>query len=48
MIDPYAKIRLLPDKNNVWQTRIHRRTLNPGERFELFFAYKKKHLQKTE
>ncbi|XP_043463969.1 synaptotagmin-5 [Leptopilina heterotoma] len=27
--DPYAKIRLLPDKNNVWQTRIHRRTLNP-------------------
>ncbi|XP_033226627.1 synaptotagmin-7 [Belonocnema kinseyi] len=27
--DPYAKIRLLPDKSNVWQTRIHRRTLNP-------------------
>ncbi|XP_026469194.1 synaptotagmin-5-like [Ctenocephalides felis] len=27
--DPYAKIRLLPDRNNVWQTRIHKRTLNP-------------------
>ncbi|XP_070156232.1 synaptotagmin-1-like isoform X2 [Polyergus mexicanus] len=27
--DPYAKIRLLPDRNNVWQTTIHRRTLNP-------------------
>ncbi|XP_018914419.2 synaptotagmin-5 isoform X1 [Bemisia tabaci] len=27
--DPYAKIRLLPDKGNVWQTRIHRKTLNP-------------------
>lgn len=28
--DPYAKIRLLPDRNNVWQTRIHKKTLNPG------------------
>lgn len=30
--DPYAKIRLLPDasKTNMWQTRIHKRTLNPG------------------
>ncbi|XP_030383070.1 synaptotagmin-5 [Scaptodrosophila lebanonensis] len=27
--DPYAKIRLLPDKNNFWQTRIHKKTLNP-------------------
>ncbi|ALC38676.1 Sytalpha [Drosophila busckii] len=27
--DPYAKIRLLPDKKNFWQTRIHKRTLNP-------------------
>ncbi|KAK7872390.1 hypothetical protein R5R35_007006 [Gryllus longicercus] len=27
--DPYAKIRLLPDRANVWQTRIHKRTLNP-------------------
>lgn len=27
--DPYAKIRLLPDWSNVWQTRTHRRTLNP-------------------
>ncbi|XP_018319644.1 synaptotagmin-1 [Agrilus planipennis] len=27
--DPYAKIRLLPDKTNVWQTRIHKKTLNP-------------------
>ncbi|XP_048508331.1 synaptotagmin-5 isoform X2 [Athalia rosae] len=27
--DPYAKIRLLPDRSNVWQTRIHKRTLNP-------------------
>ncbi|XP_039304606.1 synaptotagmin-1 [Solenopsis invicta] len=27
--DPYAKIRLLPDRNNIWQTTIHRRTLNP-------------------
>lgn len=27
--DPYAKVRLLPDWGNVWQTRIHRRTLNP-------------------
>lgn len=30
MADPYAKIRLLPDRSNVWQTRIHKRTLNPG------------------
>lgn len=30
MADPYAKIRLLPDRANVWQTRIHKRTLNPG------------------
>jgi len=29
--DPYAKVRLLPDKKNFWQTRIHKRTLNPGE-----------------
>lgn len=28
--DPYAKIKLLPDKTNIWQTRIHKRTLNPG------------------
>lgn len=27
--DPYAKIRLLPDRSNIWQTRIHKRTLNP-------------------
>ncbi|EDW04129.1 synaptotagmin-5 [Drosophila grimshawi] len=27
--DPYAKIRLLPDKKNFWQTRIHKKTLNP-------------------
>ncbi|XP_049829005.1 synaptotagmin-5 [Schistocerca gregaria] len=27
--DPYAKIRLLPDRGNVWQTRIHKKTLNP-------------------
>ncbi|XP_076246948.1 synaptotagmin-9-like [Calliopsis andreniformis] len=27
--NPYAKIRLLPDQNNVWQTKIHRRTLDP-------------------
>lgn len=31
--DPYAKIRLLPDKTNVWQTRIHKKTLNPGKLF---------------
>lgn len=31
--DPYAKIRLLPDRSNVWQTTIHRRTLNPGKYF---------------
>jgi hypothetical protein len=33
--DPYAKIRLLPDasKTNMWQTRIHKRTLNPGKYF---------------
>lgn len=32
--DPYAKVRLLPDasKINMWQTRIHKRTLNPGMR----------------
>lgn len=34
--DPYAKIRLLPDRNNVWQTTIHRRTLNPGKYFYLY------------
>ncbi|XP_055592712.1 synaptotagmin-2 [Uranotaenia lowii] len=27
--DPYAKIRLLPDRNNMWQTRVHKKTLNP-------------------
>ncbi|KAK5646855.1 hypothetical protein RI129_005319 [Pyrocoelia pectoralis] len=27
--DPYAKIRLLPDRTNVWQTRVHKKTLNP-------------------
>jgi Ca2+-dependent lipid-binding protein len=33
--DPYAKVRLLPDasKTNMWQTRIHKRTLNPGMNF---------------
>ncbi|XP_076662496.1 synaptotagmin-1-like [Halictus rubicundus] len=35
--NPYAKIRLLPDGSNVWQTRIHRRTLNPV--FEEFFVF---------
>jgi len=30
--DPYAKIRLLPDRSNVWQTRIHKKTLNPGKK----------------
>lgn len=29
--DPYAKIRLLPDKTNFWQTKIHKRTLNPSK-----------------
>lgn len=29
--DPYAKIRLLPDKKNMWQTRIHKKTLNPSK-----------------
>lgn len=28
--DPYAKIRLLPDRANFWQTKIHKKTLNPG------------------
>jgi hypothetical protein len=34
--DPYAKVRLLPDatKTNMWQTRIHKRTLNPGNLFK--------------
>ncbi|XP_008550989.1 synaptotagmin-1 [Microplitis demolitor] len=27
--DPYAKIRLLPDRSNTWQTKVHRCTLNP-------------------
>ncbi|XP_001603471.2 synaptotagmin-5 [Nasonia vitripennis] len=27
--DPYAKIRLLPDRSTVKQTRIHKKTLNP-------------------
>lgn len=27
--DPYAKVRFLPDRQNRWQTRIHKRTLNP-------------------
>ncbi|XP_013099348.1 synaptotagmin-1 [Stomoxys calcitrans] len=27
--DPYAKIRLLPEKKNFWQTRIHKKTLCP-------------------
>lgn len=27
--DPYARIRFLPDRQNRWQTRIHKRTLNP-------------------
>lgn len=36
MADPYAKIRLLPDRSNVWQTRIHKRTLNPGTDIYLF------------
>lgn len=27
--DPYAKIRLLPDRSNIWQTKIHKKTLNP-------------------
>lgn len=37
--DPYAKVRLLPDasKTNMWQTRIHKRTLNPGK--ALSFPY---------
>lgn len=35
--DPYAKVRLLPDKTNVWQTRIHKRTLNPGKH-SLFYS----------
>uniref|UniRef100_A0A8D8SRQ3 Synaptotagmin-9 n=1 Tax=Cacopsylla melanoneura TaxID=428564 RepID=A0A8D8SRQ3_9HEMI len=28
-VDPYAKIRLLPDRSNMWQTHIHKKTLNP-------------------
>ncbi|XP_034934372.1 synaptotagmin-1-like [Chelonus insularis] len=27
--DPYAKIRLLPDRSNTLQTKVHKRTLNP-------------------
>lgn len=27
--DPYVKIRLLPDQLNIWQTKIHRKTINP-------------------
>lgn len=38
--DPYAKVRLLPDQNNVWQTKIHRRTLNPGKLYwDLYFVF---------
>lgn len=39
--DPYAKIRLLPDhtKTNMWQTRIHKRTLNPGDYFLLLVPW---------
>lgn len=29
--DPYAKIRLLPDKAVTYQTKIHKKTLNPGK-----------------
>lgn len=37
--DPYAKIRLLPDRSNVWQTRIHKKTLNPGNLFFVGYFY---------
>lgn len=28
--DPYAKIRLLPDRTLVYHSKIHKKTLNPG------------------
>lgn len=36
--DPYAKIRLLPDKTNFWQTKIHKRTLNPSKFHYVFYC----------
>ncbi|XP_011500313.1 PREDICTED: synaptotagmin-5 [Ceratosolen solmsi marchali] len=35
--DPYAKIRLLPDRSTVKQTRIHKQTLNPEFDEEFIF-----------
>lgn len=37
--DPYAKVRLLPDRSTVYQSKIHKKTLNPGEWcFEIIFV----------
>lgn len=41
--DPYAKIRLLPDKTNFWQTKIHKRTLNPSKYHHLLIKYVQSH-----
>lgn len=44
--DPYAKIRLLPDRDNVWQTRVDKKTLNPGSYYGSRIRIKFFHLVK--
>ncbi|XP_028822675.1 synaptotagmin-6-like, partial [Denticeps clupeoides] len=46
--DPYVKIYLLPDRKQKFQTRIHRKTLNPtfDESFQFPVAYSDLHLRK--
>src|SRR5687768_16465989 len=39
--DPYAKVRLLPDRKNFRTSRIHKKTLNP--QFEEDFAFEVHH-----
>lgn len=40
--DPYVKVYLLPDKKKKFETKVHRKTLNPV--FNEQFTFKVKHI----
>lgn len=44
--DPYVKVYLLPDKKKKFETKVHRKTLNPE--FNETFVFKVKYQQTNE
>jgi len=45
--DPYVKVYLLPDKKKKFETKVHRKTLNPVFNEQFTFKVGHKHLNQT-